>query len=144
MSNGEIFRVDDSTVLFADDDPKKYSQLIRDADRRELEAFITHNVFKVESCSSLTTNVNIVDCVWVRKWAVKGQKVKSRMCARGCFDRQKYFIERHSSTATRLSQRLVVSLGLCTGILYSATGDNADIDTESLDISTAFLQGLDY
>ncbi len=144
LTNDEIFRVDDSTALLTDDDLARYAQLVREADRRELEAFIDHKVFKVEPISSLSSNANLVDCVWIRKWAIKGQKVKSRMCARGCFDRQKYFIDRHSSTATRLSQRLVVSLGLCTGIIYSDTGDNLDIDTESLDISTAFLQGLDY
>ena len=51
-------------------------------------------------------------------------------------------IERHSSTATRLSQRLVISLGLCSGIVHVPYKDV--IDTESFDISGAFLQGLEY
>eukprot|EP00959_Pyramimonas_sp_CCMP1952_P028851 605364-Pyramimonas_sp.AAC.1 len=34
-------------------------------------------------------------------------------------------------------------MGLCDGILWNDTDDLSDIDAESLDISTAFLQGLD-
>ena len=66
------------------------------------------------------------------------------MCSRGCFDKQKHIIERYSSTATRLSQRIVISLTMCEGHLYSFEGNGSDIDIESLDISTAFLQGLNY
>ena len=40
---------------------------------------------------------------------------------------------------------MVRSLSMCDGVIYSFTGDYAtDIDTESLDISSAFLQGLKY
>ena len=39
---------------------------------------------------------------------------------------------------------MVVSFAQCEGHLHSYAGDNSDIDIESLDISTAFLQGLPY
>ena len=65
--------------------------------------------------------------------------MKSRLCARGCFDRQKYFIERHSSTATRLSQRMVVSSSL-TNTIYNPTSDPTDVTVESFDISTAIYK----
>ncbi len=66
------------------------------------------------------------------------------MCARGCFDRQKYSIARDSSTATRLSQRRVCSSIVLPNALHSFRKDRADVDVESLEIVTAFLQGLDY
>ena len=70
------------------------------------------------------------------------------MCSRGCFDKQKHTIDRHSSTATRVSQRLLISAGMC-GTMTGFNGheyldDPDDIDTESLVIQGAFLQGLDY
>ena len=136
LVTGEIFRVDDETANLTDDEMVKYGHLVHAADHKELKSFIDHNVFKT---TTRQPGDNVVDCVWIRKWKIKGKMVKSRMCARGCFDRQKWLIEKHSSTATRLSQRLVVSLCMADGIIH---GDN--IDVESLDISTAFLQGLEY
>ena len=35
-------------------------------------------------------------------------------------------------------------MGLCEGVLYTDDPNGNDIETESIDISTAFLQGLDY
>ena len=135
--------MDADTALLTDDDMWKYPHLVREADHRELHSFVTHQVFQPVLKKNLPKGTNMVDCVWVRKWAERGVKVKSRMCARGCFDRQKYFIERHSSTATRLSQRMVVSSAL-SNTLYNPTDDPNDVTIESFDISTAFLQGMDY
>ena len=59
--------------------------------------------------------------------------VKSRLCARGFLDKQKTDILRHSSTATRLSHKLAVSLSIEYGY-----------DCEAWDISTAVLQGLKF
>ncbi|CAE7024435.1 fumA, partial [Symbiodinium sp. KB8] len=61
------------------------------------------------------------------------KKVKSRLCARGCFDRQKDLLSTRSTTATRLSQRLLLS-----------TAANEDLDAESWDISGAFLKGMNF
>ena len=143
-NSGEILRVDEETAGLTDDDMRRYAKLVEDADHRELEQFIKHQVFEGVHRSKLRPGANVVDCIWVRKWAVHGVKVKSRMCSRGCFDKQKHVIEKHSSTATRLSQRMVMSLAMCEGHLYSYKGNGSDVDIESLDISTAFLQGLNY
>ena len=143
LATGEFFLTDDSTALLTDDDLAKYSHLVHKADQKEIKAFVHHKVFKLADRRRLPKNTNLVDCIWIRKWAVKHQEVKSRMCARGCFDRQKHVIEKHSSTATRLSQRMVISLGLCDDIIYSPSQSDV-VDTESFDISTAFLQGLDF
>ena len=96
------------------------------------------------------TNIyeDIVDGIWIRKWKVYGVEVKSRMCSRGCFDKQKHTIDMHSSTATRFSQRLVISTGM-NGTMSGYNGHEYfdapdDVDMESLDIQGAFLQGRDY
>ena len=145
LVDGTVFRVDDETGMLTDDDMKKYAHLVEAADHAELEQFITFNVFRAKARSEMKKGENVVDCIWLRRWKVFGKIVKCRMCARGCFDKQKNFIEKHSSTATRLSQRMVLSAGMCDGMVYSYDkADPLDIDTESLDISSAFLQGLDY
>ena len=59
--------------------------------------------------------------------------IKSRLCGRGYLDRQKNDVMRHSSTASRLSQRLLCSL--C--VQY-------ELELETWDISNAFLKGLNY
>ena len=61
------------------------------------------------------------------------RKVKSRLCARGCFDSQKESLSTRSTTATRLSQRILMS-----------TSATQDFDVESWDISGAFLKGLTF
>ena len=142
LQSGELlpdFRVDDTTANLTDEDLVKYKDLVHAADHKELKQFVHYDVFRTETTDNLQHNDNIVDCVWVRKWKVLHKEVKSRMCARGCFDKQKHLIEKHSSTATRLSQRLVISLGMADGVLYGK-----EVSTESLDISGAFLQGLTY
>ena len=145
-----VFRVEQDTALITDDSPDfayygrtLMRKLIKEADHRELRSFVEHKVFEPLHRSKLPKGTNLVDCVWVRKWAERGVKIKSRLCARGCFDRQKYFIERHSSTATRLSQRMVVSSSM-TNTIYNPTSDPKDVTVESFDISTGFLQGLEF
>ena len=51
----------------------------------------------------------------------------------GFLDKQKLTIDRHSSTASRLSHRLAISLGVTHGL-----------EMECFDISTAFFQGLRF
>ena len=139
LSTGEILKVDDETANLTDQELIDYAPAVHLADYKELHQFVERHVFAGIKRSSLPKNSNIVDCVWVRKWQQKPVVVKSRMCARGCFDRQKHLIDRHSSTASRLSQRLVVSMGMVQGLIWGS-----DVDTESLDISCAFLQGWRY
>ena len=59
--------------------------------------------------------------------------MKSRLCARDCFDRQKPELLRSSAVASRLSQKLLVS-----------NAANNEWSVESLDVSTAFLRGLTF
>ena len=82
-----------------------------------------------------------IDCTWVRKWKWvqlegKGEKiriVKSRLCARGFLDSQVSKLTTRATTATRLSQRLLVSLGVLFGL-----------SIESWDVTGAFLKGLPF
>ena len=76
-----------------------------------------------------------MDATWVRRWknAANGWIVKSRLCGRGFLDSQKGLIQRRSSTASRLSQRIAASLGVI-----------EDMVMESWDVSNAFLQGLSF
>eukprot|EP00959_Pyramimonas_sp_CCMP1952_P423649 8874217-Pyramimonas_sp.AAC.2 len=60
---------------------------------------------------------NIIDAAWVRRWKKMYDEnnnmyyiIKSRLCGRGFLDSQKNDFMRHSSTASRLSQRMVASL----------------------------------
>ena len=147
-ATGEIFRVDAETAILTEADFQRYSRLIEEADYKELQQFIHYEVFRVEQRRNLPRGSNIVDGIWVRKWKTYGKVVKSRMCSRGCFDKQKHLIDKHSSTATRISQRVVISSGL-TGTMSGYDGshyydDPDDVDTESLDIQGAFLQGLTF
>ena len=123
-----------------EEDFRNFPDLIREADRKELSQFVHYKVFKKRHLPRLPPGANLVDCTWIRVW--KKGKVKSRLCARGCFDKQKQLIEKHSSTATRLSQRVIMSQFLIDGLIYSTRDD--PITLISLDISGAFLQGLEY
>ena len=81
-------------------------------------------------------NSNFIDGTWVRKWkkVVQAGKsvwiVKSKFCGRG-FLAQQYEIQKHSSTASRISQRIAVSCAA-----------NEGWELESWGIANAFLQGL--
>ena len=63
----------------------------------------------------------------------KARTFKSRCCTRGFLDRQKKYLNEHSSIASRFSHRLACSLGV----------QNC-LELNSFDIKTAFLQGLKY
>ena len=104
---------------------------VNQADSEEAASFITHGVFALD----LRANAdNVVDRTWVRRWKDRAAGViRSRCCGRGFLDRQEQDIDRHSSTASRLSHRLAVSLAVLAGLTL-----------EALDISAAFLQGLRF
>ena len=142
LVTAEVFRVDEDKGILTTADYYKYPEQIRAADRKELKQFIQHGVFRKLHVNRLKKGANVVDCLWVRVW--KNGEVKSRLCARGCFDRQKQLIEKHSSTATRLSQRIICSQFMVDGIVHTENPKTDPIELVSLDISGAFLQGLDY
>ena len=143
----EIFRVDDDTALLSESEIYKYFDLVNQADLEEIKQFVKFEIFKPQHVSEIKVmkGLNKVDCVWLRKWAVKGVKVKSRLCARGCFDRQKKYIDKHSSTASRLSQRLACSMAMINHYVDAGpTGNPRQVICVSLDIRGAFLQGLRF
>ena len=120
-----------SDELLTADDIIKHWPAVEAADRDEVASFIKHDVFETDLRSNAN---NVVDGAWVRKWKdrLKGI-VKSRCCGRGYLDKQKSVIDRHSSTASRLSHRVAVSLSM-----------QFLLTMECFDISTAFLQGLRF
>ena len=102
-------------------------QKIDAADREEAASFLKHKVFELDRRDHAD---NIVDGTWVRRWKDKDKGIiRSRCCGRGFLDRQKNNIDRHSSTASRLSHRLAVSLAT-----------TFHLQPEAFDISAAFLQ----
>ena len=107
--------------------------LVNAADREEIRSFVTHTVFKLALACDDRAN-NRVDAIWVRRWKDRRKLLlKCRLCGRGYLDKQKASIDRHSSTASRLSHRLACSQAVI-----------HELDIESIDISTAFLQGLNF
>ena len=91
----------------------------------------SRNKVKLED---LPEDVGLVDATWVRKYkrlSSSSLKANSRLCARGFLDPQKQELPTRSTTATRLSQRLVLSL--------PATHN---FDIRSWDVSGAFLKGF--
>ena len=107
--------------------------LVEAADKLEVDSFVTHDVFKLHSRQANDVD-NMVDAIWVRRFKSRNPLVvKSRMCGRGFMDRQKTSIDKHSSTASRVSHRLAVSQSVV-----------HDLEMETADISTAFLQGMKF
>ena len=130
--SGRIFRVEADTDNLTWRDLYQHEKAVALADQEELQSFSTHEVWHPVEIHNAT---NIIDATWIRKWKMKDGKrvVKSRICARGCFDRQKPELLRSSAVASRLSQKLLVS-----------NAANHGWPIESLDVSTAFLRGLTF
>ena len=112
-----------------------YWPVVEKADKAELDAFIQHKVFSCKHYTDMESG-NVMDATWVRRWKLSDGQwiVKSRLCGRGFLDSQKSVIQRHSSTASRLSQRIALSLGM----------QEDNMIMESWDVSNAFLQGLTF
>ncbi len=119
------------------DDYIIHEQKIVDADAKEISAFVENKVFKVELASDVQQRK--MDCIWVRRWKriVDNHNttwiIKSRLCARGYLDAQKWQLTKSSTTATRLSQKLVLSHAALNKFVV-----------ETLDVSNAFLKGVDF
>ncbi|CAE7589766.1 unnamed protein product, partial [Symbiodinium microadriaticum] len=136
LSNGEIYKVDDEADNITEGECYSIWPQVEEADAAEIKQFVETASFQKMHVNSLTEDTVIIDSVWVRKWKRMpdgSRKVKSRLCARGCFDKQKDLLTTRSTTATRLSQRIVLSVAA-----------NEDLEAESWDISGAFLKGLTF
>jgi hypothetical protein len=133
---GEIYRVDEDTDVLNEDQVLENWPDFEESDKAELKQFVDEKVFQKVKLDELPEDVVLVDATWVRKYkrlSSSSLKAKSRLCARGFLDPQKQELPTRSTTATRLSQRLVLSL---------AATHNFDI--RSWDVSGAFLKGFSF
>ena len=135
LLNCETFKVDTDTDNIPESDVYEIWDEVETVDAKEVGQFVDTKCFKRVHLSSVTSDTVVIDAVWVRKYKRKDGKVivKSRLCARGCFDPHREHLTTRSTTATRLSQRLVLS-----------TAANHEFEGESWDISGAFLKGLTF
>lgn len=136
LRTSDVWKVDTEHDDITEDDVYKIWPQVDAADRTEVEQFVQEQAFKKIHKDAFTDDMVVIDARWVRKWKKlpHGQrKVKSRLCARGCLDRQKDLLTTRSTTATRLSQRLLLS-----------TAAVFDLSVESCDIAGAFLKGLNF
>ena len=134
LRTAKIYKVDDDTKNIEDESitPELWDQ-VDAADRAEIAQFVNEGAFKKIHKDQITAEMTVVDARWIRKWKRhpdRSLRVKSRLCARGFLDKQKGELTTRSTTATRLSQRILVS--------------HAAGDAESIDISGAFLKGFNF
>eukprot|EP00435_Cladocopium_sp_Y103_P034113 s393_g8.t1 len=136
LLDGEIYRVDEDTDVLTEEKVLEHWPDFEASDKAELKQFVDEKVFRKVLRDDLPQDAALVDATWVRKFkrtANKTLKAKSRLCARGFLDPQKEELPTRSTTATRLSQRLVISV--------AATHS---FSVRSWDVSGAFLKGLTF
>ncbi|CAK9062838.1 unnamed protein product [Durusdinium trenchii] len=113
LNQGGSFLSLSEEMVIEEDDLASIWSVVEEADEKELRQFIDEKAFTKIPLSDVIDdpNVVIIDGVWVRCWKIKlGKKiVKSRMYARGCFDTQPMELATRSATASRLSQRILMS-----------------------------------
>ena len=136
VRTSDVWRVDTEHDDINEEEAVKIWPLVDEADKNEVEQFVQEQAFKKIHRLEITEDMVVIDARWVRKWkklADGKKKVKSRLCARGCLDKQKSLLTTRSTTATRLSQRLLLSAAAV-----------FDMEVESWDIAGAFLKGLNF
>ena len=134
LQDGSSFKVDTDTDVINEADVFPIWEQVEEADKKELKQFIDTKSFRCVLMNEISEDTVVIDATWIRKWKRKADGslvVKSRLCARGCFDPHKEHLTTRSTTATRLSQRIVLS-----------TAARNQMDCESFDISGAFLKGF--
>ena len=141
VRTGECFAssyvVDKDTGLLTDQEIYDNFDAVNEADRNEIRQFVDEHVWTLRANEACDTTP--IDCTWVRRWkwkVVNGKRVrivKSRLCARGFLDSQNWSLPTRATTATRLSQRLLISLSVIFGLTM-----------ESWDVTGAFLKGLPF
>jgi hypothetical protein len=132
----ECYKVDQDTDTLTEEEIVNNWKLVEEADRKEIKQFVDEKCFKKIHRYAVDGDTVPFDAIYIRKWKKmpNGTRiVKTRLCARGCLDRQKHLIPTRSTTATRLSQRLIVSLSVLLGF-----------SLESWDVSGAFLKGFSF
>ena len=135
LRTARIYKVDSDTSNIDEEniDPMLWKEIDL-ADEAEIKQFADEKAFKKIHRMQIAEGMIEIDGVWIRKkkrYPGGELKMKSRMCARGCFDSQKHQLTTRSTTATKLSQRLAVS-----------TAARKNLKLESLDIGEATLLRL--
>ena len=138
ISDGRFYRVDEATDNLSSSEMHEHEAEIMQGDAAEIKQFLNFDVWELRRKDA---SLKPISCTWVRKWkrTHRGpdgkwlRKIKCRLCVRGFLDPQKAMLSKHSSTATRLSQKLLVSVAA----LHSW-------EIESWDVSSAFLQGISF
>ena len=74
------YRVDTDKQALTDDYFRKYPDLVREADRKELSQFVHYNVFKKRHFSRLPPGANLVD--YMDPSLEERQGEKQTMCSR--------------------------------------------------------------
>jgi hypothetical protein len=138
LRTAQIFKVDEETDNVTEENitPEMWPK-VEEADRAEIRQFVEERAFKKIHRDQFTSDMVIIDARWVRKWKRypdKSVKMKSRLCARGFLDQQKDLLTTRSTTATRLSQRLLIS----------QAARKKQRTVESIDIAGAFLKGFSF
>ncbi len=139
LLSSAIYRVDEDTDVLNEEQAAKHWTEFELADFEELKQFHEQKVFVKVKIDEQPADVVFVDATWVRKFkrnapgASKQFKAKSRLCARGFLDPQKAELPTRSTTATRLSQGIIVS-----------TAATHDFELASWDVAGAFLKGFSF
>ena len=138
LRTGHIYKVDQETNNIDEDQiSPDIWQEVDAADLAEVRQFVEEKAFKKLHTSAITSDMVVVDARWVRKkkrYPDKSIRIKSRLCARGFLDQQKELLTTRSTTATRLSQRIIIS----------QAARRRERHLESIDVAGAFLKGFDF
>ena len=138
LRTGHIYKVDQETNNIDEDQiSPDIWQEVDAADLAEIRQFVEEKAFRKIHTSAITADMVVVDARWVRKkkrYPDKSIRVKSRLCARGFLDQQKDLLTTRSTTATRLSQRVIIS----------QAARRRERQLESIDVAGAFLKGFDF
>ena len=137
-----IYKVDEETNTFEDHEiTADMWPAVDEADSNEVKQFVDEKALKPIHRLQIKDDMVVIDRKWVRKkkkrYPDKSIRIKSRLCARGYFDAQKSQPTTRSTTATRLSQRILVSQA-------ARTKKTKKSLLESWDIAGAFLKGFGF
>ena len=124
--------IERSDDLLTDQEVRENAQAVFQA---MLDELLTWNSFKCFKRIPKGETKCVIDCKWVLKWKVKNgeRKIRARLCLRGFKETGADGESNYSATATRLSQRILVSEAALRGWVLAST-----------DVPKAFLQGVSY
>ena len=124
--------IERSDDLLTDQEMRENAQAVFQA---MLDELLTWNSFRCFKRIPKGETKCVIDCKWVLKWKVKNgeRKIRARLCLRGFKETGADGESNYSATATRLSQRILVSEAALRGWVLAST-----------DVPKAFLQGVSY